>query len=170
MASPKQVEEVPEGIKGQAAAIKEARQKRRLQAHRFAINQGTQFHNVFRAVPEDGTILDDMLDADYWQHVAQLMRPWDRVQVEAENGSFYAELIVQTADRLTANVRPIAYADLSVGAPSDGDIPTGFRVEWAGPISKWRVLDSRSNVVKEGYQNKSVAIQWISNHAKSLRL
>lgn len=167
-AAAKKVVEENEAIAGMAQANKEARTNKRLAPHRFQVNGSTQVYNLFDVVPEVGTRLEEMLVPDYWEHVAQKLRPWDHIEVRADDGSFYAHLIVQRAERLLADVRPIQYCDLAVGAPSDGDVPTGYAVDWGGPIAKWRVLMGQS-VLKDGHQTKGAAIQWIVNRAKASR-
>jgi hypothetical protein len=158
----------PEAIRGIQQANEQARSNLRLSPERLQINSSTQVYNLFDAVPQVGTKLEDMLEPKYWEHVASKLRPWDHIEVRAEDGSFYAQLIVQRADRLTADVRPIQFADLNVGAPSDGDIPSGYAVDYGGPIAKWRVLTG-GTVVRDGFQQKGSAIQWVVNRGKASR-
>lgn len=163
-----QANETPEAIKAMAEVGKEARTNKRLQPHRFRLNDSTQFENHFDVVPEAGTTFDDMLAPMYWEHVARQMKPWDHVQVRAEDGTFYAQLIVQQADRLSADVRPIMYAELTVGAPSDGDVPSGYSVDWGGPVAGWRVLMGNT-VVRDGFLQRGAAIQWVVNRGKATK-
>lgn len=157
-----------EAVQGMQQAVVQLRTNLRLSPERLQLNASTQVYNLFDCVPLAGTKLEEMIEPKYWEHVAAKLRPWDHIEIRAEDGSFYAHLIVQRADRLSADVRPIQYADLNVGAPSDGDIPAGYSVDYGGPIAKWRVLMGAATV-REGFQQKGAAIQWIANRGKASR-
>ena len=65
---------------------------------------GEQKRNIFVAIVELTTERRDLHNEDYWQHVAVMLKPMDRIEVYCEDGSWYCELMVRAADRLWAQV------------------------------------------------------------------
>lgn len=58
--------------------------------------------NIFVVTPEHGTPFEDILKPSYWLHVADTvsmrLRPYDRIEVRPEDGSYFAELIVRSVN------------------------------------------------------------------------
>jgi hypothetical protein len=122
--------------------------------------------NVFDVIPEHGTPFDEILKEGYWAHVSAKMKPGDRVEVRAEDGSYYAELIVQDAGRLYAKVAVLTHVKLdSVDVTEGGLAANGLEVAWKGPQLKWCVLRGKDRL-KEG-MDKGAAVQWMNSHAKA---
>lgn len=100
---------------------------------------------VWDATPPAGTTLDDMMDPAYWVHVAAKLKPWDRIEVRAEDGTWYAELVVRMATRTAAVVAQVHYVQL--GAPATvakaDDI---YEVEFK-PAQRWRVRRLSDGIV-----------------------
>lgn len=123
--------------------------------------------NIFDVVPEHGTPFEELLKDGYWAHVSAKMKPGDHIEVRAEDGSYYAELIVQDAGRLYAKVAQLTFVKLdSVQVTEGGLTSEGYEVAWKGPQLKWCVLRGKDRL-KEG-MDKGSAIQWMQNHAKAV--
>lgn len=135
-----------------------------LASNRLKLADGQR--NFFRVIPEAGTPFDTMLTDRYWAHVAAKMKPGDHVEVWAEDGSYYAELLVQDAGKLYAKVAVKLHIKLDVVEVKEGGLMIeGYEVKWRGPQMKWCVLRGK-DVLKEG-MDKASAIQWMQNHAKA---
>lgn len=125
---------------------------------------------VFVATPEAGTKLEEMLSPGYWAHVAPRLTPWSRIEVRAEDGAFYAEMLVLSCERNWAkmfvlNKYDLIPADLMM-MPSASD---EFKIEFAGPHHKWRVVRlSDKEVLRTGYQTKEEANTWLNGHIKTV--
>lgn len=123
---------------------------------------------VYVVNPEIGTTVNDMLRPEYWAHVGHQMKPYDRIEVRAEDGSYFAELLVRNAERGWANVTVLSRIELDAKA-EPAPVSIDFKVEHAGPHHKWRVMRlSDTTVVKHGFENKTEANQWLGQYIKTI--
>lgn len=131
---------------------------------RFKLAEGQR--NQFRHIPEAGVPFDALLSDGYWAHVSASMKPGDHVEVWAEDGSYYAELLVQDAGRLYAKVAVKNHVKLDAVEVKEGGLMVeGYEVKWRGPQLKWCVLRGK-DCLKDS-MDKASAIQWMQNHAKA---
>jgi len=65
-----------------------------------ADQSGLRYH----VTPDSGTTIEDMLKPDFWKGVTAYLHPSDRIEVEADDGSFYADLIVRDVGKSWAKV------------------------------------------------------------------
>ena len=123
---------------------------------------------VYSVVPEHGTPFDAVTEPDYWAHVSARMRPGDRIEVQAEDGSYWAELLVRDAGRLFAKVSVLRKVDLDEETVT-GELPVSsdMTIKWRGPHLKWCVLRG-NDAIKEHCQTKGEAGSWLSDHIKAL--
>lgn len=122
--------------------------------------------NIFCVTPEHNTPYEAILRDDYWAHVSAKMKPGDRIEVLAEDGSYFAELLVQDAGRLYAKVAELRHVKLdAVEVKEGGMVVEGYEVAWKGPQLKWCVLRGKDRL-KDG-MDKASAIQWMQSHAKA---
>jgi hypothetical protein len=122
--------------------------------------------NIFTVTPEHGTPYEAILREDFWAHVSVKMKPGDRIEVLAEDGSYFAELLVQDAGRLYAKVAPLRHIKLDAVDVKEGGLAMeGFEVVWKGPQLKWCVTRGKDRL-KDG-MDKASAIQWMQSHAKA---
>lgn len=117
---------------------------------------------------------EDLLKPECWAHVAQLLRPGYRIEVLAEDGSYFAELLVVSAGRLWAKVAVLRKIDLTeaVGeAPAQG-ADTVMSIMWSGPHSKFRVIRQNASggkdVMRDGFETREEASVWMAEHIKAL--
>ena len=78
--------------------------------------------NIFDVVPEHGTPFEELLKDSYWAHVSAKLKPGDHIEVRAEDGSYYAELIVQDAGRLYAKVAKLVHVVLDAVEVREGSL------------------------------------------------
>jgi hypothetical protein len=133
------------------------------------LQQAEYQRTVYRVVPELSTPYESLFDPQYWAHVSAKLRPGDRLEIEAEDGSYYAELRVMDAGTLYARVAELKKVDFDDGSVS-GDQPvlSGYEVKWRGPILKWSVLRGK-DAIHDGEQSKGAANSWLAEHIKVVR-
>lgn len=133
------------------------------------LQQAEYQRTVYRVVPELNTPYEELFDPQYWAHVSAKFRPGDRIEVEAEDGSYYAELRVMDAGTLYAKVAELRKVDFDDNVVV-GDSPamSGYEVKWRGPIMKWSVLRGKDSI-REGEQTKGAAHSWLAEHIKVVR-
>lgn len=118
--------------------------------------------NVYLASPAAGVTLDDMKKPDYWANLGHILRPGDRIEVLPEDFTFFAELIVRDAGQLFAMVETLRCVTF------DGEVAPveagAYRVQWAGPAHKFRVVrTSDGAVIQTGFPNKGAALRYAQN-------
>lgn len=146
---------------------------------RFAgFQQAEQVRNAWRATPEHGTMPDDMLDPSYWVYVAEKLTPFDRIEVVAQDRSFFGELLVLGGNKVSANVRWIQFIDLLSSQENPGqqgekvepkrvntaseDSAPSYKIEWGGPQHKWRILRASDKaIMSKGHVDENSAKKWI---------
>lgn len=138
--------------------------------NRFQLNKSGFVTNEWVADPESKTPFDAVLEPQYWAHVSAKMRPYDEVIVRAEDGSYYARLLVQDAGRLFAKVAVIEKYDLTAVEVGGLDaVPSGHEIKFAGPHAKWRVVRLSDRApLKDKFETKGQAQQWLVEHLKGL--
>ena len=118
------------------------------------------------ANPEVGTPYADVLEPEYWVHIASRLRPFDRIEVVPEDGSYFAELFVQDAGRLWAKVvepRFVSFETIEKNDPLNG-----YEIKWRGS-AKWGVVRLSDNTaMKDGFSSKGEAEKYIRAHVKAL--
>lgn len=121
---------------------------------------------------ELGVTPDDLLKPQFWAHVSGKLKPLDTVEVRAEDGSFYAELLVRDKGRGFAKVvflpgYPLMFSDI-VDIPAM-DVGGEYEIVWKGPQNKFRVVRKTDNhTMKEGFTDKESGRKWVVEHVKAL--
>lgn len=129
------------------------------------------WHNAWDVTVERGTILEDVLDTDYWKHIAVKLRPHDTIEVLAEDGSWYARLLVINADRLWARVFKLEYHDLTnshEGMPKTQE--EEYDITWTS-MGKYALIKKGGQglpSLKDGFQTKLEALTWLDGHLRTL--
>jgi hypothetical protein len=140
-----------------------------LRDHRLKLAEFARDAHVVNAELNDTP--EDLLKQQYWANVAGKIKPLDLIEVRAEDGSFYAQLLVRDKGRSWAKVvflpgYPLVFKDIVDVPGMDLD---EFVVKWAGPEFKFRVLRKTDNeVLKAGFTNKEEARKWVIEYIKSL--
>lgn len=125
---------------------------------------------VWDVVPEANTPFEALIEPQYWAHVSAKMRPWDHIEVRSEDGSYFAELLVQDAGRLFAKVAVLRKHDLRAIDVGEADaVSTGHEIKHAGPYAKWRVIRlADKSMLKDKFETKGAAQSWLAEHLKGL--
>ncbi len=117
------------------------------------------------------TVKDDikaLLKPEYWVHVAKMLKQFDRIEVLAEDGSYFADLIVTASSKKWAKVNILMHKKLA-GTPKVVSAVPGFIVEWSGPHHKFRVVrDADKEIMSKEHETKELAIEWLNEHKKEI--
>lgn len=116
---------------------------------------------------EAGTKIEDVLDPQYWAHVAAQMEPHARIEVLAETGEWMLELIALNVGRNWAQVHVLHRYELE--KPADA-MPAAQRssVEWKGPTRKWAVIRLSDNqILQDGFASKAEGQGWAVTHERN---
>lgn len=149
-----------------ATKVAEATEKRVviLNPQRMALAE--QWRQDWVVNAEQGTTVQDVLDPQYWSHMAARMQPYDRVEVRLETGEWVMEVLVLSVGRNYAQVFLMVKYDLQ-GVGEDTPVAIKHKVEWKGPQHKWvvtRLADSQA--IQSGLESKEAANTWVQNHER----
>jgi hypothetical protein len=129
-----------------------------------------QVRNVWSVTVPNDTHKGDLQRPEFWAHLATMLRPRDRIEVETEDGSYVADLLVLDAGTQYAKMAILREYRLDVVEPqSQSAAPAGHKVEWSGRHTKFRVVrESDSKVIKDGFATKADAYGWLASYGKAL--
>lgn len=128
--------------------------------------------NVWQLRVAPDITFEDVQQPDFWAHVSAQLKPCDRIEVIAEDFSFFGELMVVSADRLWAKTVPLRFVDLAAPVGADVSTPSlaaGYDVQYKGPTKKHVVIRLSDNtIVKDEIPTKAEAQRWIVEHVQAL--
>jgi hypothetical protein len=113
----------------------------------------------------------DILKAEFWAHVADKLKPRARIEVWADNGTWWAELLVLEVGRGYARVHQLRFEELeAIDSKSRTFEQGGYRIMHRGEHAKWSVVRlSDKEVVSEGHSSQGQAVDWLDNRLKAER-
>lgn len=121
-----------------------------------------QKHNRWFAGVENSVSIDDVMNPEFWGHVARNLRPCDEIVVYPDSCEWRLHLHVVSVNRQGATVAKLAYNDFTTGDVVAGEDPTGLIAKWAGPIRMWEVVrKDDGSMVKSGVPTKEAAFDYI---------
>lgn len=110
---------------------------------------------------------EDLFAPGYWSHIAEKLRPMDRIEVFREDGTEWAELLVTLTDRVSAKVIELNRVSLEKEDPVAVD--PEYSIAWAGPHHKFRIIRlSDKEVVQPGFATAAEAQRWLHDYTKAL--
>lgn len=115
-------------------------------------------------VPE-GVTIEDVQKPEFWSHMAQQIKPYDHIEVRAEDETWIAQLLVLRTDRTWAKVHLLKHYELT-GAIATANIESKYEVQWKGPQKKWCVIRKSDNAIQKENCEKTEAIAWMDNHER----
>jgi len=105
---------------------------------------------------------DDLLNENYWQHIATSLRPGDEIVAMPDNMAWKDVFHVCGAGRLYAHVVRIQQFELTP-LEQAVSLPSIYKVEFKGSHHKWAVV--RGDVpLKDGFETESLARRYAANH------
>lgn len=146
------------------------REPRTLPMARF--KQAEHERNIYHVDVEEKITQEDLLYPGFWAHVARQLRPRDRIEAHAEDGAWFAELLVIESGANFAKVAILRHVRLDATVPSEsaGSV-AGHYVKWRGHVKKWSVLRQADEaVLKEGLTTRGEAIAWLEDYGKRTNL
>lgn len=129
------------------------------------IEECSQVRTIWHIKPESSVDVEDLLDPDYWAHVAKQVRAGDRIEAVPEDRHYFAEFFVLGSSTNWVKVVLLRKRDLvKDNNPIEKD---GFVVKFAGQ-HKWRV-EKDGQVLSKMHDDQASAAKWLSNHLKDMR-
>lgn len=125
------------------------------------------YRTRYAAVVDDGTTVEDLQRPEFWCHVAGKLRQMDVIEVLAEDGSYFAELMVLKSGTGFAKVLLLRQVALEDTAQDDDESPVV--AQWKGPHRKYSVIRKADGVIlKDGFANKGDAEIFAREYAQTV--
>lgn len=116
----------------------------------------------YRVEPEAGVTLDDVLEPEFLAHVADRLRPGDKLEIMPECMSWYAEALVVDATRLSARIQVIL-GPVAIDAAEQVLASDVFEARWISPSVRFGVVrKSDGAYMVRHLPTKADADQWIA--------
>lgn len=117
--------------------------------------------NSWMVTADRGTTTADLIDREYWSHVAARLRPRDRVEVHAHDGSWMVEMMVVQASRVGATLVILHKHDLAAATSETTGNTDGVEIKHRG-FAKWSAIrKSDKAVLVEGLDTKEEVAAWL---------
>ncbi len=122
---------------------------------------------AYRMVAPASVALEDLLRAEPWANVAERrVRTGDHVEVLAEDGSWWAELLVRHcagSNIVLGILHKRLFEDIGVASAL-------FSVAWKGPTAKWCVVrKSDGKVMAQGLYPREAAETWLKDNLEPVQ-
>ena len=114
-----------------------------------------------------GQSREDFMRPDFWAHVAARVKKNDRVEILHDEGSYFAEVIVVSVEKLGVKVALLREHNLNELESTQVD-QSEFYVKFRGP-RKWSILrQSDHQVIDENIETEGQAKQRLADMTKSV--
>lgn len=116
--------------------------------------------NSWVIVAAAGVPFKNVLQSEYWVHVAAKLRPYDRIEIQAEDGAYWGELVVLSTGPSWARVAAIRFVELDAfDATVRESEYEGLAIAWRGSLAQWCVLrKSDTRMLAEGLRTRGEAM------------
>lgn len=121
-----------------------------------------EINTRYRITVKHGTTPDDCMDESFWAHLTHRMIPGDTLICRPDDGSWQLVLNVVNCGHNYAHVHKLDYTDLVPAEPRKA-LPSLYKVEYAGPIHKWRFLRD-GKMMRDGYASEALATRAAQQH------
>lgn len=137
---------------------------------RFADAEFKRNQHVLDA--SEGTQVSDLTEPGYWAHLGERLRPWAEIMVRANDGLWYARVIVLEAGRNWAkvHVEHVEYLTTAEVAITQADAMSPYEIKYRGPHNQWSVIRKADQaVVHEGSGTIDGAVTWLKGRLQADR-
>lgn len=132
--------------------------------------------NLWIVTVEQGTTREDVKRPEFWSLVSGNFKPYDRIELRSDDGTFFAEYLVLSADRAWARLHELSFhnlgtQDVSLTAAQAEEQRKRYEIAWRGPHLLHCVERKDGDKVerlKEKLADKTVAQQWLDDHLKTV--
>lgn len=132
--------------------------------------------NLWVVTVEQGTSREDLRRPEFWSLKSKDFRPYDRLEVRCDDGSFFAEYLIKSADRAWAIVHELRWEnlgtqDVALTQAAEVELRGRHVVAYRGPHLLHCVERKDGEKVErlaEKLQTKLEAQTWLENHLKAV--
>ena len=117
-------------------------------------------HNFWSVHAPAGSIPDDVSKSDFWSLMSAKLRPFDKFEVLADDGTWLVEGIIKSCSRSWAEIHIREVVEL--GKPADPSVSKLYKAEWKGPERRWCVIRIKDGAILQDQIETAIqANQWL---------
>lgn len=170
----------PQTAEGKAVAAADARAentRRNLTLAPDRIGIADERRNIHYATVEIGTTIADLKDPAYWSLVSAKFRPYDRIEVIADDGTLWAEFLILACERTYARVYLLREHRLDTRDVSlTRDVPIvpqmreSYDIRYLASTKHTVIRLSDQKAISENHPTRDAAEAWVREYTKTLSL
>jgi len=144
--------------------------KREVKLVHTRMKEAQFLRNVWVVTVEQGVTRKDVLEPQFWSHVSFQFRPYDRIEVRCDDGTFFSEYLILACERTYAKVKELSYTSLTSTdvAMTESEVAE-YKYLYRGPNCKHSIIRiSDKTVMVEKLESKQDALDWLHNHEKAM--
>ena len=131
------------------------------------INLQDSVRNYWVATVEPHITRDDLMLPSFWANIAVAFKQFDRIEVRQDDGKFWAEYLILSADKNSAHLRELTWEDLTTDTLAKRDV--GYKYKWRGPHALHSIIRSKDNAVMiDKLDTKLAAEKWLANYLETI--
>lgn len=134
--------------------------------------------NVWVARVERAVEFKEVIYPGFWAHHSSKFSPWDRIEARAEDGTWFAELLVLDCSRTWAKVHVLSHVKLTTEDASQTmaamqaayqEALKDYEIKHRGPRGWSVVRTADGSVMQDVLGTKDAAAAWLASFAKENR-
>ena len=129
-----------------------------------SIEESVSARNIWQVKPEIAAEVKDLLDPNYWAHVARRMRAGDRIEAVPDDRHYFAEFFVLAAATNWAKL--VLIREVTLIKDNKAVEKDGYIVKFAGR-HRWRV-EKGGEILSKNHDDQKSAAAWLANHIKDM--
>lgn len=124
---------------------------------------------VWQVIVPSHVTKEDLLKSEFWTHMAKRFKPFDRIEVRADNDTFFAEILVVACGQTWVKMHPLGWAEIEPMKEEDLVLPDGFEIRHRGAVARWSVIRTKGKkLLSENHASRGDALNWLKEHQKAL--
>lgn len=122
---------------------------------------------TWRYHPAVGVTKEHLLQPEHWAVVSRQMQPGAKIEVLAQDGTYYGEFLVLSAERTYAKVHAIYWVELTTRDVALSQ--EAYKFEYKGAKLKHCVIrNSDGEIIHSGSQTRDEALAWFKERETQL--
>lgn len=122
---------------------------------------------IYHLTVDMETTREDLVNPEFWKHVAPQLRPTFRIEVINDDYTFFSEYLVIDSGKNWAVVEELRFIDLKThGKISQSNQSSLYKIVNRGPHLKWCVIRLSDNEVIKDKMGKQEAETFLSNYVR----
>lgn len=147
----------------------EKRRQENRKINHTRMKEGSYERTLWVATVEQGVTRKDILMPEFWSHVASQLRPYDRLEVRVDDGTYFSELLVLSCDRTWAKLKELSYHSLTTQDVSQTQAEMAkFEVKWNGPSNKFVVIRKSDKAIIKKHMEKDEAVTFLNGYLETI--